>query len=141
MAVPLTIGALDPHSAPSAEIMRRQTVRLGVPGDAIVVEPEAATTQENARNVSRLMHGAGLRGAILVTSPHHQRRASLHFAREMSRYGLTFIDRPAADPRWDRTRWWLDEGARSLTAVEIVKLAVELVDPGIPRSLGSVSLR
>lgn len=134
-------GSLDPHSAPSAELMKRQAVRLGVPEDAIVVEPEAATTQENARNVARLMHGAGLRSAILVTSPYHQRRASLHFAREMSRYGLTFINRPAADPRWDRTSWWLDEGARSLTVVELVKLAVELVDTGVPRSLGAVSLR
>lgn len=134
-------GSVDPRSAPSAELMKRQAVRLGVPEGAIIVEPEAATTQENARNVALLMHEAGLRSAILVTSPYHQRRASLHFAREMSRYGLTFIDRPAADPRWDRSRWWIDEGSRSITVVEIVKLAVELMDGGIPRQVGTVSLR
>lgn len=131
-------GSLDPDSAPSGELMKRQAVRLGVPERAIVVEPEAATTQENARNVARLMHQAGLRSAILVTSPYHQRRASLHFAREMSRYGITFLNRPAVDPRWDKSRWWLDEGSRQLTVVELAKLAVELVDSGVPHSVGTV---
>jgi uncharacterized SAM-binding protein YcdF (DUF218 family) len=129
-------GSLDPRSAASAELMKRQAVQLGVPAEAILVEPEAATTEENARNVARLMHEAGLRSAILVTSPYHQRRASLHFSREMSRYGLTFINRPAVDPRWDKSRWWLDEGSRQLTLVELAKLAVELVDSGRPRPSG-----
>ena len=127
-------GSLDPASAPSAELMKRQAVRLGVPEEHIIVEPEAATTQQNARLVAQLMSEGGLRSAILVTSPYHQRRASMHFAREFSRHGLTFINHPAADPRWDRERWWLHESSRSLTVVELVKLAVEVMDRAIVRT-------
>lgn len=134
-------GSLDPSSAPSAELMKRQAMRLGVPAGAILVEPEAATTLENARNVALLMRDAGMRSAILVTSPYHQRRASLHFGRELSRFGITFINRPAADPEWDPDRWWLGERSRALTITEIAKLAVELMDGRATRPAGNVSLR
>lgn len=118
-------GSLDPRSAPSAELMKREAVALGVPEDRIRIEPEAATTQQNAKLVAELMHASGLRSAILVTSPYHQRRAAMHFSREFSRFGLTFINHPAADPRWSPDRWWASEPARSLTVVELAKLAIE----------------
>lgn len=133
-------GSLDPRSAPSAELMKRQAVGLGVPEDRIVLEPQAATTQENARLVAQVMKDAGLRSAILVTSPYHQRRASMHFKREFDREGLTFIDRPAEDPRWSKSRWWMSEPSRSLTIVELAKLAIETMDGTFARPVGWVQL-
>lgn len=121
-------GSQDPSSAPSAELMKREAVRLGVPEEHILLEPEAATTEQNARRVAELMSESGLRSAILVTSPYHQRRAAMHFSREFSRFGLTFINRPAADPRWSANRWWMSEPSRSLTVVELAKLAIESMD-------------
>jgi uncharacterized SAM-binding protein YcdF (DUF218 family) len=118
-------GALDPDSPSSGEIMKRQALAFGVPADAILVEAVSATTDENAEQVALLMREAGLRSAILVTSSFHQRRASMHFARAFEEHGLTFRNRPADDPRWDPTLWWTDEAMRTLTFVELAKIAVE----------------
>src|SRR5437868_7136403 len=68
-------ASLDPDSVSSAELMKRDAVRLGVPGDAILVEPASTTTEENAKLTAQLMSARQLRSAILVTSPYHQRRA------------------------------------------------------------------
>lgn len=133
-------GSQDPSSVPSAELMKRQAVRLGVPEENIVLEPEAATTQQNARRVAELMNESGRRSAILVTSPYHQRRAAMHFSREFARFGLTFINRPAEDPRWSPERWWMNEPSRSLTVVELAKLAIESMDGSFTRPVGWIGL-
>lgn len=121
-------GSSDPQSPPSGEIMKRQAVAFGVPEDAILVEPESKTTDENATRVAVLMREAGLASAILVTSSFHQRRASMHFAREFDRHGLTFSNRPADDPAWDPTLWWTNATARQITFVELAKIAIEAFD-------------
>ncbi len=120
-------ASLDPSSVSSAGIMKRDAMKLGVPENAILVEPEATTTEENARLVARLMTGQGLHTAILVTSPYHQRRASLLFSRAFAPAGLSFRNYPADDPEWDPDRWWMREPSRSLTLVELAKLGASLV--------------
>lgn len=114
-------ASLDPNSAPSAELMKRDAVRLGVPADAILVEPNATTTEENARLVAEVMREKRLHTAILVTSPYHQRRAALLFSRAFAA-DLSFRNHPAEDPQWDPDRWWLQEPSRTLTLVELAKL-------------------
>jgi len=121
-------GARDPSSPSSGEIMKRQAIALGVPAAAILVEPESETTDENAEHVALLMKEAGLKSAILVTSAFHQRRASMHFAREFERHGLTFRNRPADDPSWDPTFWWTEQDSRTITLVELAKIAAEAFD-------------
>lgn len=121
-------GARDPESPSSGELMKRQAVAMGVPVEAILVEPESATTDQNAERVAVLMKEQGLTSAILVTSEFHQRRASLHFTREFERQGLTFRNRPADDPTWDPTLWWTDRGSRTVTLVELAKIAIEAFD-------------
>lgn len=119
-------ASLDPNSAPSGELMKRAAVGEGVPGAAILVEPTSETTEENAHAVAALMRAHGLRSAILVTSPYHQRRAADLFARELGPAGLRFSNYPARDPEWDPNTWWLTEPARTLTLVELAKLSVEM---------------
>jgi uncharacterized SAM-binding protein YcdF (DUF218 family) len=116
----------DPSSVASGELMKQQAVAMGVPEDRILVEAASNTTQENAREVARLMRARGLLSAILVTSPYHQRRAANLFARELPPAGLRFTNYPARDPQWDPNTWWLHEPARTLTAVELAKLSVEV---------------
>jgi uncharacterized SAM-binding protein YcdF (DUF218 family) len=120
-------ASLDPESAPSAELMKREAVRRGIPDDAIVVEGTAATTEENAARVAEVMRKRGLHTAILVTSPYHQRRAALLFARSFSPDGLAFRNHPADDPQWDANTWWVREPSRSLTMVELAKLGAVIV--------------
>jgi uncharacterized SAM-binding protein YcdF (DUF218 family) len=115
-------GSSDPASVASAELMKRSAVAAGVPANAIVVEGSSATTEENARRVAEVMSQRGLRSAILVTSPYHQRRAAILFEREFDRASLSFRNHPANDPDWDPTLWWTSEPSRSLTLVEIAKL-------------------
>lgn len=115
-------ASLDPTSVSSAEIMKREAVQLGVPADAIILEPLSATTEENASGVARVMVEHGLRTAILVTSPYHQRRASILFARAFTPAGLTFRNHPADDPSWSANRWWMDPASRTLTLIELAKL-------------------
>src|SRR5438132_1233526 len=115
-------GAIGPESVASAGLMKRVAVAAGVPANAIVVEGTSATTEENAQHVAELMKSAGLRSAILVTSPYHQRRAAILFEREFERVSLSFRNRPADDPDWDATLWWTREPSRSLTLVELAKL-------------------
>lgn len=120
-------GSLDPESVSSAELMKRDAVRLGVPAAAILVEPASTTTEENARLTAQLMTERGLRTAILVTSPYHQRRASIFFSRAFAANGLEFRNHPAFDPDWDPDRWWIREPARTLTLVELAKLGASIV--------------
>ena len=120
-------ASLDPNSVSSAELMKRDAVRLGVPEDRILVEPNAATTEENARFVAQLMEAKGLHSAILVTSPYHQRRASMLFSRAFGPSGLTFLNHPADDPQWDPDRWFLREPSRTLTLIELAKLGAAVV--------------
>ena len=123
-------AALDPDSVSSAELMKRDAIRLGVPAEAILVESASATTEENARLVAQLMSDKGLRTAILVTSPYHQRRASVLFSRSFTPSGLAFRNYPARDPQWDPDRWWMREPSRTLTLVELAKLAATVIGGG-----------
>lgn len=116
----------DPNSVASGELMKRAAVADGVPENAILVEPASNTTQENARLVADLMKARGLATAILVTSPYHQRRAANLFGQEFTPAKLSFTNYPARDPQWDPNTWWLHEPARTLTVIELAKLAVEV---------------
>lgn len=121
-------AAVDPDSASSGELMKREAVARGVPAAAILVEPSSSTTQENARAVAELMKARDLTTAILVTSPYHQRRAANLFGREFAPIGLRFTNYPARDPQWDPNTWWLQEPARTLTVIELAKLALEVAN-------------
>ena len=121
----------DPNSVASAELMKREAVALGVPETAILVEPSSNTTQQNAHEVANLMKARGLKAAILVTSPYHQRRAANLFGEEFDRAKLTFTNYPARDPQWDPNTWWLHEPSRTLTLVELAKLSVEVASSAV----------
>jgi uncharacterized SAM-binding protein YcdF (DUF218 family) len=119
-------ASVDPNSVSSGELMKREAIARGVPEAAILVEPDSNTTEENARRVAVLMKTRGLKSAILVTSPYHQRRAANLFAQEFAPAKLTFTNYPARDAEWDPNTWWLREPSRTLTVVELAKLSVEV---------------
>ena len=124
-------AAIDPDSVSSAEIMRREALRQGVPENATLIEPASATTDENANEVAKLMVQRKLRSAILVTSPYHQRRAALLFTRAFEPAGLALHNYPARDPEWDPNFWWRHDPLRSRTLIELAKLGAELLRPAV----------
>ncbi len=115
-------ASIDPGSVSSAEIMRREALKQGVPENATLVEPASTSTEENAAEVAKLMAQRKLHSAILVTSPYHQRRAAYEFQLAFEPRGLVFRNYPARDREWNAFLWWRQEPLRSRTLLELVKL-------------------
>lgn len=118
-------GAAADTSGPSnAEVMRRQAIAEGVPARSIEVETYSKTTKENAERTKALLvkvGGGGAKRVILVTSPYHQRRASLEF-HALAGEGITIVNHPTPnDPDWSRV-WWLTPRGWWLAGGELVKI-------------------
>lgn len=79
----MTGGAAPGVRAPrsEAEAMAELARELGVPGEALVVEPRATNTRENALLSARLLLPRGFRRVWVVTQPFHLRRAVYWFRR------------------------------------------------------------
>ncbi len=103
---------------PEAVTMKRFLVAEGVPESAILVEPRASSTRENALYTRDLLHGGGGK-LVLVTSDYHIYRATKVFRK----VGLNVSTRPAPDAGkrsmrvWNRWSVFLDLGVESVKIV------------------------
>ncbi|OQO90891.1 hypothetical protein B1813_15345 [Saccharomonospora piscinae] len=70
-----TTATAFPHG--EAVAYRERAVALGVPDEAVLVEPHARNTGENIALTRRLLaeHGVPVRAATLICKPYQQRRA------------------------------------------------------------------
>lgn len=59
------------------DVMRALALSLGVPAEAIVLEPKAGNTIENVRYTHQILQAQGWTRVLLVSSPYHMRRAVL----------------------------------------------------------------
>ena len=119
-------GAAADTSGPSnAEVMRTQALAAGVAAEDIKVESLAQTTKQNAQRTKELLvevGGGGAKRVILVTSPYHQRRASLEFS-VLAGDGITILNHPTPeDPDWARL-WWLTPRGWWLAGGELIKIS------------------
>ena len=73
----LTGGGSGP--LPEAEVMRRLAIAAGVPSEALVLEPTARSTFENAARSVAIIRARGWQRVIVVTSWPHLPRALLAF--------------------------------------------------------------
>lgn len=89
----ITTGGLTGPPPSEAGALAAVLQGEGVPPEAIVLEERARDTMQNVRYSRALMQARGWRTAILVTEPHHIRRAAL-IARDA---GLTITVSPAVD--------------------------------------------
>lgn len=113
-------AALDKSGPSNAEAMRQQAKKAGVPDENIIIEEFGATTKQNAENTQSIFETNHISSAILVTSPYHQRRASLEFAKRTS--GVELRNHPTAtDSQWS-TWWWLTPSGWYLALSELVKI-------------------
>jgi len=114
-------GAAFDKSGPSnAAAMMAQAQDAGVSPSAILIDEEAANTQQNAENTQSIFKERQFNDAILVTSGYHQRRASLEFNK---RAGDTAIrNYPVTqDSDWG-WYWWLTPRGWWLAGGELVKI-------------------
>jgi uncharacterized SAM-binding protein YcdF (DUF218 family) len=108
----------------NALAMQRIAQAQNVPAEDILLEEEAVDTFENAEFTLDILKRNNWHTIILVTSPYHQRRASLSFAKESKQedYSLKIINRSAFDSAWRKNGWWADAWARAITLSELQKI-------------------
>jgi uncharacterized SAM-binding protein YcdF (DUF218 family) len=74
-------GAAVKNQFVEAQVMARTAEAQGIPAPAVVVEPDARDTIQNACYAVRLMKARGWESAEVVSSAWHLRRAGLIFSR------------------------------------------------------------
>lgn len=119
-----TAGAA-PGGATAA--MVRDALHAGIRREQMEVDDQAWSTVENARNAARIMRGRGWRRAILVTSPHHTRRAAWAFRREFRRRGVEVRVMPAERSFFNVHAWWTRRRDRWIVIHEYQKLLAYVV--------------
>jgi uncharacterized SAM-binding protein YcdF (DUF218 family) len=98
----LIMSGTDHHGFPQAAIMAQTAEAQGVPASAIVLEPRATDTIENACFSERIMKERGWQTAEVVTSPSHMQRSNLIF----SRFPLQWRGHVAPPLSSAATRWY-----------------------------------
>jgi uncharacterized SAM-binding protein YcdF (DUF218 family) len=76
------VGVDGPTLQPGAEAMAELLGMLGVPEDALWLEPHSRNTYENAVESKKLLDERGIRRIILVTSAMHMPRSLAIFAKQ-----------------------------------------------------------
>lgn len=119
-------AAADPSSPSNADAMKELAVKAGVPASAIALDQTATDTDQNATGVRSIIQQKGYKTIILVTSPYHQRRASITFADELGP-SVKIINHSAIDPDWRRSKWWNDSYSVHVTLSELQKTVFVLL--------------
>ncbi len=70
-------GGLGNNPPSEAEIMRRVATGAGVPANAIVLDDQSHSTEENLANAKAIMDARGWHRALIVSDPFHLLRAEL----------------------------------------------------------------
>jgi uncharacterized SAM-binding protein YcdF (DUF218 family) len=104
--------------------MRQQALAARVPADAILLDEVSVNTADNASQVRPIVLQNGFKRLILVTSPYHQRRASIEFSRQMGDIA-TIINHPTSTDRyWNANAWWSTPLGLWLGVSELFKVAL-----------------
>ena len=98
--------------------MSEQAVLMGIPSEAILVENESLHTKENAEMVLALAKGHDMHRIILVTSPFHQRRTYLTFAKVFRSHDIEILNYYANTGEWHPATWFLSAAHRKLVRSE-----------------------
>jgi len=105
-----------------AAYMRDQAIEMGVPANAILTECESLHTRENAEHVLNILKEHGMQRVILITSPFHQLRTYLTFAKVFQPYGIEIINYYADTDEWRPATWFLSAKYRKLVSSEIERI-------------------
>ena len=109
-----------------AEGMREQAIRLDVPEDVIILEPEAQHTIEHPVFVEPIMQERGFESAIVVSSPYHMRRSAILFDRAFKDSRVELIYHPVQESWFKVKYWWKDPHTRKTVRQEYMKMSVNI---------------
>lgn len=102
--------------------MRDKAIAIGAEPDALLVENHSLHTRENAEYVLALLEERGFRRVILVTSPFHQLRTYLTFAKVFQPHGIEIINFHAETEEWRPATWFLSSEHRKLVQSEMERI-------------------
>lgn len=120
-------AAFDVTSQSNAAIFQQKASRNeGIIPKDILLDETSTTTRENALNVAKIVRSNKFESIILVTSPYHQRRASIEF-REALGPEVEIINYSAKDENWRRSKWWMNPRGWYLTVTETPKVAFAML--------------
>lgn len=105
-----------------AAYMGQRAIQMGVAADHILVEDQSLHTRENAEYVLDLLKRHNLRRVILVTSPFHQLRTYLTFAKVFQPHGIEVINYYADTDEWHSATWFLSKEHRALVKSETERI-------------------
>ena len=115
-------GAARDEGISNATSMKLIAISLGVPKEKVLTEEAATSTLDNAKFVRDIIKNQKFTKIILVTSPYHQRPASLAFAKYLKGLPVKIINHSSTDSMWRKNGWWQDDWARYLTLSELQKI-------------------
>ena len=105
-----------------AEYMRQRAIQMGVPRDATLVEKESLHTRENAEYTLKLLQQYHMKTVILITTPFHQLRTYLTFAKVFQPHGIHILNYYADSGEWHPMYWFLSKENRKLVKSEIERI-------------------
>jgi uncharacterized SAM-binding protein YcdF (DUF218 family) len=123
-------AAQDKQGRSNAAAMAEQAMNAHVPASAILLDEASVNTADNALQVRVIVRQHQLKRLILVTSPYHQRRASIEFNRRLGDIA-TIINHPTTTDRyWDPRTWWTTPWGLWLGVSELVKVLFVSISHG-----------
>lgn len=117
-------AAEDKQGTSNAAAMAAQAVGQGIPRQVILLDEASVNTADNASRVRPILEERGFKRIILVTSPYHQRRASIEFERRVGDLAVIVNHPTPTDRYWDERRWWTSPLSLWLGLSESVKLMI-----------------
>jgi uncharacterized SAM-binding protein YcdF (DUF218 family) len=111
-------GAAAHNRFVEAEVMARSAEAQGIPASAIIIEPQAQDTIQNACYSARIMKAHGWRSAEVVSSHSHVERAGLVFSRLASEWRMEWRTHAAPSLAPDSAAY-----DTALSTVEVLKTA------------------
>lgn len=104
--------------------MGEQAIQMGVSSEAILIENESLHTKENAEMVLALLKKHHMQRIILVTSPFHQRRTYLTFAKVFQPHNVEILNYYADTGEWHPVTWFLSAEHRKLVQSEEERIKI-----------------
>jgi len=123
-------AAQDKAGTSNAAAMAQQALGARVPQSAILLDEASINTADNASQVRPIVVQHSFKRLILVTSPYHQRRASIEFNRRLGDI-VTVINHPTSTDRyWNNDNWWTSPVGLWLGTSELIKVLFVSISHG-----------
>lgn len=103
-----------------ASLMKEHAISLGIPKNAILLEDQSRTTEEDAYFTKQILDKHQYKSCLLVTSPYHSRRAYKIFKQTLGKE-VSVISTPCNKSWFRFDEWWKRRRDRAMVLKEYSK--------------------